>query len=118
MILISVDFPAPFSPTSAWTSPRSSVKFTPSSAICPEKTFVMPSMRRRGSFSIAGGARRAGRAIRQSEAFAARRSRLDASVRLGDVLRRVRRVEEPVGDDDLGLDIFAAQVPLQRVEGD
>src|SRR5262249_26935457 len=41
MILMSVDLPAPFSPTSAWTSPRASSKDTPLSARRPANDFVM-----------------------------------------------------------------------------
>ena len=39
--LISVDLPAPFSPTSAWTSPGSSSNETPLSACTPPKDLVM-----------------------------------------------------------------------------
>jgi hypothetical protein len=39
MILMRVDFPAPFSPTSACTSPAWSVKDTPFSACTPAKDF-------------------------------------------------------------------------------
>src|SRR5882762_6688850 len=50
MILISVDLPAPFSPTSAWTSPAASVKVTRVSARTPANDFVMESAsRRRGN---------------------------------------------------------------------
>src|SRR5512140_1724686 len=38
-ILISVDFPAPFSPTRAWISPASTWMETPSSARTPGKLF-------------------------------------------------------------------------------
>ena len=41
MILISVDLPAPFSPTSAWTSPARSSKETPFSACTPAKDLVI-----------------------------------------------------------------------------
>src|SRR3989441_8070505 len=47
MTLISVDLPAPFSPTSAWTSPAASVKVTRVSARTPANDFVMESASRR-----------------------------------------------------------------------
>src|SRR5688500_8075826 len=54
MILISVLFPAPFSPTSACTSPRRTVKSTPSSAVAPAERLTIRSMRRMGGASGAG----------------------------------------------------------------
>src|SRR5574340_131564 len=45
MILESVLLPAPFSPTSACTSPGSTEKLTPSSACVPSKCLLMPSAR-------------------------------------------------------------------------
>src|SRR5580698_404414 len=39
IILISVDFPAPFSPITAWTSPACSSKDTDLSAFTPAKAF-------------------------------------------------------------------------------
>src|SRR5262245_43657793 len=39
MIFTSVDFPAPFSPTRAWTSPASRSSETPSSACTPPNDF-------------------------------------------------------------------------------
>src|SRR6476646_4192451 len=56
--LISVDFPAPFSPTRACTSPAWSSRDTASSAVTPAKCFVTPTAARTGSFddrSIRGG---------------------------------------------------------------
>ena len=46
--LISVDFPAPFSPSRAWISPARSVKSTPSSAATPPNRFVIPRSASRG----------------------------------------------------------------------
>src|SRR5918993_4113567 len=46
-ILISVDLPAPFSPTRACTSPARSSKVTPLSARTPAKVFEIDSARRR-----------------------------------------------------------------------
>src|SRR4051812_37543882 len=40
MIFISVDLPAPFSPTRPWISPAASEKFTPRNAITPPKLLV------------------------------------------------------------------------------
>jgi hypothetical protein len=52
MIFTSVDLPAPFSPTSACTSPRRRAKSTPSSAVAPAKRFTIPAMRRIGAASL------------------------------------------------------------------
>src|SRR5262249_38142557 len=46
--LISVDLPAPFSPTSAVTSPSSAQSETPSSAVTPPKCFVSRTASRTG----------------------------------------------------------------------
>src|SRR6266566_2618988 len=46
-ILISVDFPAPFSPTSAWTSPARRSKDTPRSACTPANDLAIDSARSR-----------------------------------------------------------------------
>jgi len=43
-ILISVDFPAPFSPQIACTSPRAHSKLTSSSALTPGNVFTMSSI--------------------------------------------------------------------------
>src|SRR4051794_3608974 len=56
--LIKVDLPAPFSPTSACTSPAWSSSETPSSAVTPAKCFVMPTAARAascGDRSVGGG---------------------------------------------------------------
>src|SRR5579883_1474516 len=45
-ILIRVDLPAPFSPTSTWTSPARRSKSTSRSATTPGKAFVMPRISR------------------------------------------------------------------------
>src|SRR6185503_17915106 len=49
MILMSVDLPAPFSPTSAWTSPGRRSNDTPRSARTPSKDFEMPAAESRRS---------------------------------------------------------------------
>src|SRR5262245_28920338 len=55
---MSVDLPAPFSPSSAWTSPRRRSKSTWSLATTPGKRFVMPrSSRTAGSCAIGGNPR-------------------------------------------------------------
>ena len=41
-IFISVDLPAPFSPTRPWTWPARSSRSTSSSTVCPTKRFVRP----------------------------------------------------------------------------
>src|SRR5580658_11053675 len=48
-IFISVDLPAPFSPTSAWTSAAVTSKLTPSSARTPGNVFTMPAIRNSGA---------------------------------------------------------------------
>src|SRR6202048_2849471 len=48
-IFISVDLPAPFSPTSACTSPAFTSNDTPSSARTPGNVFTMPDMRSNGA---------------------------------------------------------------------
>src|SRR5262249_33570275 len=53
-ILMRVDFPAPFSPTSAWTSPGSNSNETPRSARTPPNAFDTSVSFRRG---VMGGAR-------------------------------------------------------------
>src|SRR3954468_3074123 len=52
MIFIKVDFPAPFSPTRPWISPRSSRKSTPSSACTPPKRLAMPASSSRGAVTV------------------------------------------------------------------
>src|SRR5215208_970356 len=51
MIFTSVDFPAPFSPTSACTSPARSSRSTPSSAVTPANRLTIRSIRRTGCTS-------------------------------------------------------------------
>src|SRR5262245_38345806 len=49
MIFIRVDLPAPFSPMTAWISPRATAKLTSSSARTPPKDLPMASIRRKAS---------------------------------------------------------------------
>src|SRR3990172_8082576 len=51
-IFISVDFPAPFSPTRQWTSPGFSTRLTSSSAVTPGYFLVMPFIERRESIDL------------------------------------------------------------------
>jgi hypothetical protein len=52
MTLISVDLPAPFSPTSACTSPACSANDTPFSACTPANDFRMDEAARREGFNL------------------------------------------------------------------
>src|SRR5947208_1564997 len=69
MILISVDFPAPFSPTTACTSPGRSSKVTPFSACTPANDFVIDAASRRlsteGSYPKGGTRPESNRAARR-----------------------------------------------------
>src|SRR5512138_3127404 len=51
-MFISVDFPAPFSPSSAWTSPGSSSKSTASFASTPGNCLVIPRISRTGPAAL------------------------------------------------------------------
>src|SRR5580765_5050137 len=53
-MFISVDLPAPFSPRSAWISPRPRSKSTASFASTPGNRFVMPRSSRTGAASAIG----------------------------------------------------------------
>src|SRR6187200_465158 len=59
-MFISVDFPAPFSPRSACTSPLRSSKSTPSFATTPGNRFVIPLSSRRGASAMGVGSVRRG----------------------------------------------------------
>ena len=54
MIFISVDFPAPFSPSKTCTSPASSSRFTPSNAMTPGKRFADALEAQHGSWRFSG----------------------------------------------------------------
>src|SRR3954463_16006252 len=92
MILISVDLPAPFSPTRAWTSPGSSAKSTPARAVAPPKVLVMPSIRSRGASGMGHG----------------------GSVSLVEELCGVGDVEEAIREDDARGHILSGKVALER----
>ncbi len=53
--LMSVDFPAPFSPIREWISPGRSEKSTWSSASTPGKLMVMPRICTMGETSLSAG---------------------------------------------------------------
>src|SRR5918997_3080941 len=95
MILISVDLPAPFSPTSAWTSPRATSSDAPRSAGTPPKALSTLSALRSGVVSGIPGTPLVG---------------------VRDLLLRVGRVEELVRVDDRGRDLLAGRVLLQGLE--
>src|SRR5690242_1886030 len=101
-ILTSVDFPAPFSPTSACTSPARTSKSTPESACTPGYDFEMPRIARYGTPCAAPLAGCGIDALRLSRA----RVRADGN---GDQLRGLLPVEEVVDridrqlSDDVGM---------------
>src|SRR5688572_31569 len=66
MILTSVDLPAPFSPSSACTSPGRRSKLTPSSARTPGKLLAMPFSSKIGSVmpALFGGLRHPPQGVR------------------------------------------------------
>src|SRR4051794_4037879 len=92
---MSVDLPAPFSPTRAWTRPRCSVKSTPARATTPANALRMPRISSRAASPI-------GRS---------------GSVSLVEELPGVGGVEEAVLDQDAGRHLLAGQVALQGGEG-
>src|SRR5436309_4219638 len=118
-MFISVDFPAPFSPSSAWTSPRLRSKSTWSLASTPGNRFVMPRSSRTGAASIGGDSMRL-------------ETTSGAEAPLGDpvsavVLRDGRRDLDLPGDDlllehrHLGKDLrpqLALQLRADLAEGD
>src|SRR3954447_10128246 len=91
---MSVDFPAPFSPTSACTSPRCSSRSTPARAMALPKLFLMPAMRSRARSSLMP-------------------LLLEGLI---DKLGRVPRVKETVLQHDLWGQLRAAPVAFQCVE--
>src|SRR5436305_10275327 len=90
---MSVDLPAPRSPTRAWASPARSVKSTPARAVTPAKALAMPVIRSRGS-SLTGG----------------------LSVGLVEEVGRVGGVEQAVPEEDARGHGPAGQVLLQGLE--
>src|SRR5512136_1470184 len=53
-ILTRVDFPAPFSPEMACTSPEAAEKLTPRRACVPSKCLLIPRITRNSEFPISG----------------------------------------------------------------
>src|SRR5207237_6251873 len=98
MIFTSVDLPAPFSPTSACTSPLAISKFTQSSAVALPKRLVIRSMR--------------------SSIMSSPESRAPTSIGFGDELLRVRLVEEAVVHEDLRRHLLALPQLRDRLEGE
>src|SRR5262245_58861164 len=119
---MSVDLPAPFSPTSACTSPGASARPTRSSARTPGNALTIPrasitvSASTRPAFllPLSGGLFRVGR---RTAEWVGPPASAWASVRAGQGVLGVRRVVRPVGDDDVGLDGGAAVEALRRLEG-
>src|SRR5687768_12419852 len=104
MILMSVDLPAPLSPASACTSPGSSSKPTVSSAVTPAKRLTIPSMQSTGRGVSGMGSTPNG--------WVAWRS-----VRVSQILRCVRLVEESIGEENFRRDLLLPEVFLDRIEG-
>src|SRR2546427_1333015 len=67
---MSVDLPAPFSPTSAWTSPRRRSKRQPRSAWTPGKSLLIPSISTSRSPTASGTTPPTGRRGRRRSATA------------------------------------------------
>src|SRR5947208_16426305 len=118
-MFISVDFPAPFSPRRAWTSPRLRSKSTWSFASTPGNRFVMPRSSRTGAASIGGDS------MRRETTSGAEAPRVDPVSAV--VLRDARRDLDLPGDDllpehgDLGEDLLAQpalQLGADLAEGD
>src|SRR5687768_1496109 len=95
MILTRVDLPAPFSPTSACTSPSSSAKSTWSRAVTPANRLTIPSIRRR----------ELGEPERRSSDISSTRGA--TSVGVGYELSGVRLIEQTVGKKNLRRDLLA-----------
>src|ERR1700689_726780 len=113
---MSVDLPAPFSPTSAWTSPVCTSKSTPRRARTPPKDFVMASSRASSAMAHSAGMERAAdetpAACSIRCGFRSSEHRLLAIV-LVDVLLGDH---VGLGEDQLG--IVGREVTLKRLEAD
>src|SRR4051812_26548137 len=99
---MSVDFPAPFSPTRAWISPAWTVRLTLSSACTPGNVLVIPRISRIaviGHSQIESGARDLGPSMAENPAQ--RRAGSETSVRSVDlaflVIAAVHQHRLPVG---------------------
>src|ERR671931_209331 len=118
-MLISVDLPAPFSPSSAWTSPRCRSKSMWSFASTPGNCFVIPRSSRTGAASTGRLNNRAGPRARSVEPFAGvlpdGRRRLELA---GDDLRLQRVDLRQPRLLQLGLlaELAEADAPVLQVE--
>src|SRR6267378_5847084 len=92
MIFISVDFPAPFSPTSAWISPLRNWMVTSSSARTPGNSLVMPLISSRTSLMSCSAAAARLRGGGSEEARGARKARPAAGRRRARRRNGVSRV--------------------------
>src|SRR6187401_372771 len=89
-MFISVDFPAPFSPSSAWTSPSTRSSPMSSFATIPGKRFVMCRISRTSDRSgIRGILFRGGGAVSARRAPRGTSGARDVDVARGDLLRDV-----------------------------
>src|SRR5215218_1622028 len=112
MTLISVDLPAPFSPTSAWTSPRATANDTSSSATTPGQRLLTERASSTGAPSGALACSREsliGGGVRSGE-----RRRL--SIRRGHRRLRVGLVVLLVGDDHVVRDALAGHEVRRGLE--
>src|SRR5919106_1394796 len=91
-MLMSADLPAPFSPRSAWTSPRRSSKSTWSFARTPGKRFVIPRSSRTTGRSLIARDSTARRTTRAGPAGPLSSYSLETALQL-------RRRLDPAGDD-------------------
>src|SRR4051812_27366672 len=128
---MSVDFPAPFSPIRACTSPGNIRKSTPSSATTPGNSLRMPVISRTARGSVITGRPRLGSVLALRQGFLGLRLvelgllRLDASGDLlacGDLLDQIHelRSEQRVALDDV-VDLAVGQgrhAVLDRVDRD
>src|SRR5215211_8172779 len=126
---MSVDFPAPFWPMSACTSPRPTSRLAAIRAGTPAKRLSIPRMERSGVLMGSSGLSR----MRQrntatpgggpklaewleSQAPPRPGGGARRSVRVADELSGVRLVEEAVGIDHPRLDLVALRVARHRLE--
>src|SRR6266568_1166422 len=99
-MFISVDLPAPFSPSSAWTSPWRRSKSTLSFASTPGNRFVIPRSSSRGASAmgpaILSSRAETARQLLRGRPSPQRRRRRDARVEPANADRSARRAEDEV----------------------